>query len=342
MNEAFLIRLTRHRRTWPVRGLSADRGVLLDEPDAAWRPLRLEFDARNAATAARLDRIRSLHGWPPWQFHLDASLAEGRVLFTGVDAYALPPGHYFCRLRIRDLVISGARVNFEIEEHGRAELPLPVKPDPRRVAVSLDAIDPEIARVLDEADAVDGLTLRDWLEEDGPSPVRKACLINVLAALRTNPSASDPFIRQVRRVFAVERDRIYAAVDCALYERFATLAGNPDRRVYAEGPPHAPIHQQLVDAIPDPAHDPRPDLWSFRSEGRPSLQAVIAVPHAGYPPRCYADFDLDLGNPLQDVEGFAIHMGELSASGPTDHLKLWSKLKHTRAGRYLYYRVIAA
>jgi len=41
------------------------------------------------------------------------------------------------------------------------------------------------------------------------------------------------------------------------------------------------------------------------------LQAVVAEPPAG----CdftFADIDLDLGNPLQDVVGFVVHMGELA------------------------------
>jgi hypothetical protein len=59
------------------------------------------------------------------------------------------------------------------------------------------------------------------------------------------------------------------------------------------------------------------DLTSFRAEGKPSMQVVVAVP----PPdlaHTYAEFDLDLGNPLQDVVGFFVHLGELLDGKPTN------------------------
>jgi len=134
---------------------------------------------------------------------------------------------------------------------------------------------------------------------------------------------------------------VYAAVDPELHAWLDTLSNLPTQPVYAEGPPHAPIHQQLLQNLPvleDRALNYT--LASYRAEGRPSLQTVIAIPPTGGTQHVYADFDLDLGNPLQDVEGFAIHMGELLRATLTDHLALWKDLKKTPAGSYLYYKVV--
>lgn len=77
---------------------------------------------------------------------------------------------------------------------------------------------------------------------------------------------------------------------------------------------------------------------SFRAEGKPSLQMVVAVPPVGLPDT-YAEFDLDLDNPRQDVVGFVVHMGEPLDGRPTKHLDMRKKLAGTKAGRFLYYRV---
>jgi hypothetical protein len=53
----------------------------------------------------------------------------------------------------------------------------------------------------------------------------------------------------------------------------------------------------------------------------------------------YADFNIDLGNPLQDLEGFAIHIGELISGDVTDHLKLRRKLAKGATKQFIYYTV---
>ncbi|MGH9855227.1 MAG: hypothetical protein ACREBD_35790, partial [Blastocatellia bacterium] len=83
-------------------------------------------------------------------------------------------------------------------------------------------------------------------------------------------------------------------------------------------------------------------LHSFRQQGKNSLQVIVAVPPGGGAARrFYAEFDIDLGNPAQDLEGFFIHLGELLAPGKTDHLKLRDKLAKDQTVReFLYHRVI--
>ena len=82
------------------------------------------------------------------------------------------------------------------------------------------------------------------------------------------------------------------------------------------------------------------DLLSFRGEGKPSMQAVIAVPPPDLP-HTYAEFDLDLGNPLQDVLGFIVHVGELLDGKPTNHLDLRKTLAKTKAANFLCYTVVS-
>jgi len=116
------------------------------------------------------------------------------------------------------------------------------------------------------------------------------------------------------------------------------LANDDDKLFYAEGSPTAPIHQQLLDAIPADEKEGFKKLLSFRSEGRPSLQLVIAVPPVGSA-HTYAEFDLDLANPLQDVLGFVFHVGELLDGKATNHLDLRKKLSEGKAGEFLYYTI---
>ena len=68
------------------------------------------------------------------------------------------------------------------------------------------------------------------------------------------------------------------------------------------------------------------------------MQIVVAKPAAPALPS-FADFDIDLGNPLQDVDGFIVHMGELAFGGTTDHLGLHDKLNKGALKNFLYYAV---
>jgi hypothetical protein len=68
------------------------------------------------------------------------------------------------------------------------------------------------------------------------------------------------------------------------------------------------------------------------------MQVVVAVPPPESP-HTYAEFDIDLGNPLQDVLGFFVHMGELVDGKPTNHLDIHKVLSRTKASEFLYYAV---
>jgi hypothetical protein len=120
-------------------------------------------------------------------------------------------------------------------------------------------------------------------------------------------------------LFFVGTERIYAKVEPAFIEELEALVRDPKKPFYNEGRPNAPIHFRLLTLAKVNVEEY--DLTSFRQEGHPSMQAVVASPksrHGDY----FADLDIDMGNPLQDVQGFLIHMSELLNSAPTDHLDL--------------------
>ena len=62
-------------------------------------------------------------------------------------------------------------------------------------------------------------------------------------------------------------------------------------------------------------------------------------PSVSSAPFC-ADFDIDLGNPLEDVDGFVVHMGELALGGDTNHLELHDALDTGAMKPFLYYTVV--
>jgi hypothetical protein len=194
--------------------------------------------------------------------------------------------------------------------------------------------------VLDRSQ-VDGSNAVNWLEDTNRRPTRQACLLNLLASLRARPKLSAPLLPLIDRVFLVANDRIYTKVDRRLLDTLQALADNPDRPFFAEGKPHAAIHGRLLAEMPEPPDVKARfnDLTSFRAEGRPSMQVVVAVP----PPdlaHTYAELDLDLGNPLQDLVGFFVHMGELLDGKPTNQLDMRKVLAKSSARQFLYYRVV--
>jgi len=117
------------------------------------------------------------------------------------------------------------------------------------------------------------------------------------------------------------------------------LVADLARPFYAEGPPTAPIHQRLLDAIPPAEKAGFGPLLSYRAEGRPSMQIVIAIPPVASA-HTYADIDLDLGNPLQDALGVIVHAGELLDGKETNHLDLRKELARGRAVDFLYYTIV--
>lgn len=195
-----------------------------------------------------------------------------------------------------------------------------------------------IGRVLDES-VIEGLSGRSFLANKSVTDVRKACLLNILAVCCVTPAQGEPLIDKIDEVFAVKDERIYVTVDSTLKPVLDTLVAG-ERMAFYEDAQIAAIHRTLLTSVPrwlNPLDFANATLNSYRSEGHPSLQVVLADSHLNY---SIADIDLDLANPLQDVVGFFGHLWELWADrggGVTDSLKLRATLASGTAAPFLGY-----
>jgi hypothetical protein len=312
-------------------------GIEFDERDPIERTVGFQLNGRSEATRHRMRRIAQVKGWDLGQFKLAISVEDGNIVLRGVDPDALPEGHYSLRVRVEEARCVQKSTSADVDQDGHGVVTVEVQTDDRSVAVDLTSCDPEIERVLDDS-TIDGFPAPTWLDSPDWRPARKACLLNLLATLRVSPSKSDNLIDDVHHVFKVLNDRAYMKVDSALKSRVENLVKDPKKPFYAEGSPNAPIHRLLLDAIPADEKPGFTDLLSFRGEGKPSLQMVIAVPPVGFA-HTYAEFDLDLANPLQDVLGFIVHVGELLDGKATNHLDLRKRLAKGKATEFLYYSI---
>jgi len=313
-------------------------GIEFEESDPIERTIGLQISARNDVTRLRMRHIAQIKGWDLGQFKLNASVEDGNLVFRGVDADALPEGFYALRVRVEEVRTSQQTTSVDVEHDGHGTLSVDVKPDGRDVDVELSGADAGIKRVLD-ASTIDGFPGEQWLTAPDCRPTRKACALNLLATLRVTPTKSGNLLTRVQEIVSVMNDRIYVKADSTLKTRLDALVADPNRPFYAEGPPTAPIHQRLLDAIPAAEKPGFGPLLSYRAEGTPSMQIVVAVPPVGSP-HTYADIDLDLGNPLQDALGVIVHAGELLDGKETNHLDLRKTLAKGKTGDFLYYTIV--
>ena len=330
------------RRLRVKRRIPGTGGIEFDEPDPLERSFGIGFLWRNEATRVRMDNIRRIQGWEPGTFQLKMSVADGSIILRGVESHTLPEGFYKVRVQIEEVTNSGGWKSANVGHDSHAVVDLDLTMDTRDVEVDLSACDLDIARVLAQS-VVDQRPAVEWLEDTERRPTRQACLLNLLATLRVRPRANAALIDLVDHVFWAANDRIYTRVDREMLDTLRQLANDPQQPFYEEGTPHAAIHNQLFVRMNEPSDVKArfTGLSSFRSEakqGAPSMQAVVALAPPDLP-YTYAEFDLDVGNPLQDIAGFFVHIGELLDGRSTNHLDLWSKLRATNAREFLYYRV---
>lgn len=202
-----------------------------------------------------------------------------------------------------------------------------------------------IRRVLD-ASRVDAREAVAWLMDPKTETVRKACLLNILAVLNVTPTPEAPLIAHVLTVFVVKVDRIYVTFGTDVLVTLEDYVEDVRMPFYEDPGTPLAIHHELLTNLPFGIAAPgfqaggvnQTPLTSFRAEGAPSLQIVVA--ESPYP-YTVADIDLDAHNPLQDVVGFAGHMWELVSgkrSGlPTDQLAMRSTLSRGPAAGCLCY-----
>lgn len=343
MNEKIVFRLKQNNTLVPVNSLT-DEGIILGGEVDVWpTPLVVEFDGLNVGTKASMNRVRQLNGWEAHIFKINMRVEDGALVASGVKSGGLPPGDYWFRFRIGDYVFPGDRSEFRLEEDETKEVNVAIKNDPRKIELLRDvsSFDAEILRVLNHSESrLDGTAVSEWVQSSTRRASRRACLLNLLAKLRSVPTIQDPLIKNVRFIFFGDVDRIYAAVDNDYFRRLEQLSTSP-KVFISEGSPASAGHRKLLDRMK--AFETSPEqfrLRSFRQKGNNSFQSVIAVAPDGPFNTSYADMDIDLGNPLGSFKGFVIHVGELIDPGKTDHLALFSKLnKDASLKQFLYYRV---
>ncbi|MGE3956288.1 MAG: hypothetical protein AB7H96_06175 [Vicinamibacterales bacterium] len=347
MHEYIELRFRRNGKPLSLRR-QIEAGFEFDEPHPVPRTIELGVAPFDDGTRYRMQRVRSIKGWGPQHFDLRASVEDGSLVLRGVDQYALPEGWYIVSASVsgtRRATVDRRRIEVKHDGHGVVTVDLTF--DTRGIAVDLDGADGRILSVLQRSQ-IDGLSALDWVQSTGVRPTRRACALNILATLRVTPKKSEPLINDVVCLFEGRDDRTFAKVTPAFLTRVQQLAESSDL-VYPEGRPKAKIHEQLLPALvafaPDATGQFRPeDLLSFRVEGSPSLQMVIARPKAGSSyEHHFVDLDLDLGNPLQDIAGLVVHIGEVLDGKPTNHLDFCRSLggKPT-TGPFLYYDVTRA
>jgi hypothetical protein len=347
VNEYIEVQFRRGGRRLDIRRQLPDGSIELAEPDPIARRLAIGLSPKDDMTGYRMRRVRELRGWGPNEFRLKVAAEGGTLVMRGDDPDALPEGRYRLRINVEEANTRPRKPFADVEEHGFAEFPMDIDVDDRDVDVDFSNADVDVQRVLDASMIAgpDGIPMgaATWLQSLHIRPARKACLLNLIASLRVRPTLTNALLRHVRLFYFCSRDRAYAAADAALLADLETLAAHPTKRFYREGRPTADIHKALVASIPatDRPFFSEERLVSFRGEGSPSLQTVVAEPPPGYA-TAYAEFDLDLGNALQDLVGFAIHMGELLDGKPTNHLDLHKKLagKKAKTKPFLYYKVV--
>jgi len=344
MHERVIIRFKKNGDPMPLDTLTPEGIVINSETDASPRGLSVEFDADSPITKLRLDQVRQFKGWGSQEYKLNLGLLDNALLVTGVDSKSLPAGRYWFRLRIGDLILPEERIKLDLHENQETEVEIDVRPDPRQIESLLTSspVDQQILHVLSQS-TIDGIALPQWVADPLPRPRRKACLFNLLAKLRSAPDKAEPLLANVREIFFADVDRCYGIVDGELFARLKGLAASPDKAFAVDHLPLAPIHRKLLGRIRNMESDADDfRLHNFRQAGNHSLQILLAVPPGGdLTRRFYADFDIDLGNPLEDLLGFLIHFGELITPGKTDHLKLRAKLAEDQnLSEFLYYRVV--
>lgn len=338
MNEYIEVRFRRNGKPFPLKR-QLTGGIEFDEPDPIERTVGITFDAASAATRERMNSIRRVQGWDPGTFNLNVAVEDGALILRGANEHALPEGLYKLKVEIEEARTPRKFTVADVDHDGHATVAIDLQMDERGVRVDLDDCDSDILQVLDRS-VIDTVSGVEWLEDTSRRPTRQACLLNLLASLRTRPTNRAPLVQLVHDIYYVGNDRMYAKVDRALVDTLQALSNDQTKPFYAEGTPKAAVHGRLLSGIPEPPELKArfTTLSSFRGEGRPSMQVVVAIPPPDVP-HTYAEFDLDLGNPLQDVLGFFVHMGELLDGKPTNHLDMRKVLAKAKASDFLYYTV---
>lgn len=314
----------------------APQSVRLEGEADSWpRAVVLLLEAANAATRDALADY--LHRQNQDAMTLTACMAGYDLRLSGEGC----EGTFAVRVAIEDLAVDQEPASVELRNGESPTVTVTVLGDPRTVRLTGGL--PSRVRALLKASTLEGRPGLEWLSNPEVRASRRACLLNILAKLSGVPSTKVPLLDSLTRLFLASPDRIYAQVDSRLHGRLRKL--EHDGQWAHEGSPASPCHQRLIEEAVRRglvADGSSYRLDSFRQEAVPSVQIVVAVPpNPGLP--CFADIDIDLGNPFMDARGLVVHALEVAGGGITDHLAMWRELEDDPSVRpYLAYEVVSA
>ncbi len=349
MNESIRIGFRKNGQPLAIQAFHLRDGIVFaNEHDTFPRQVDFWLDG-TGTTKVRVGWVLQTRGWSRLKLHPE--LLDGVLVLRGVDEndtvspFGLPSGTYQFAVSVEDQPLANPRGSCKIADNGSETLWFDLQADPRQLSFPAP-VGGRIKEILD-ASTIDGDSGAAWIADGTVRASRRACLLNILAKASCFPTVAEPFISHIQSIFFAAPDRIYATVDNRLHTRLTTLANDPKKPVYPEGPPTSACHKRLLDVVRNKGlagseliYEP---LDSFRQEGGPCLQFVIADPPDGSGAPCYADIDIDLGNPLQDLAGLIVHAGEVLSGTLTDHLAMRRVLaKNKQVARFLCYDVIAA
>jgi hypothetical protein len=333
--EAFEFAFERRGKDLPVTGLKPNEGIVLDDETSAW-PLgvALQLTPISSGTRVRWENIQRQQGWIGARtFGLSMSARNGRLRFEGIKPKLLPEGTYQVSIFLGGYRFHSRVYEFTIPKDGTAVIVAQDNPDKRRVVIDRKIEDfDEATFAIVDASSIDGIGLAEWLRQDHRRDSRKACILNILAKLRTPIAGKPPLSKGVKRLIFADVDRVYAELE----PRFVHRIMLPDAG-FEEDPVIHSTHLRLLHFVPNGTAS---QLHSVREHVPTlSMQLTMAIPDDGDAPQ-YADIDIDLGNPFTTPLGFVIHLGELIDPGKTDHLGLRKRLQGTACNDFLYYKIV--
>lgn len=341
MQERIRIDFARGGVKLPVSHLDSNAGLTYAFETSA-RPLGFGIGLRpgNPIVASAMAAVRQIEDWRDGEFPLTVTRDGDSLVLSGggkrKPSESLPAGPYQLRFRVSETPLDQEMNVIGIPANGEAQVHLNIiAPRWLFVPTSPSQWDDESRAVCQHpASRIDAMDPLSWLTQPLPRMARKACLLNLIAKARSLPSArpGESLWPLIESIHWADVDRIDVRATPALLPKLRSM---PD---WKDPAPVRPSHARTIAS----AFGGSPQDYAVQSFREPvserSMQVVVATHKVSG--TCYAEFDIDLGNPGVDLTGLGIHIGELIDPGRTSHLDLYPHLLRGAAADFMYYRLV--